>query len=272
MTSTFRFQLPASTPLRPFAITGPTGAEHLRDSGVRVVDATQPENRAFALAMNRGNCLAYDGLPQPGTAAGSLGMPRWVMLDCCALPSAIFGFEAPRDAVPSAVADTMDPEGALEWIGVSEYIALPTLRPAELIGVSLFSLVAGQRLGVRTKALTLRLLNADTQTGVTQWSGAGVKLHLEFGPLEITSTAVAVHDRPEETFIYRLNVPSPDELKRIEGGARATWTPPTGEAWSIDPRQDDVGAAIAGRGGRSWIVGAGAVTDRGLERLDLVTQ
>lgn len=271
MTSTFRFQLPASTPLRPFAITGPTGAEYLRDTGVRVVDATQPENRAFALAMNRGNCLAYDGLPHPGTAAGSLGMPRWVMLDCCALPSAIFGYEAPRDAIPADVADAMDPDGGLEWIGVSEYIALPTLRPAELVGVSLFSLVAGQRLGVRTKALTLRLLSAETQTGVTQWTGAGVKLHLEFGPLEIVSTAVAVHDRPDETFIYRVALPPRSVLERIEDGHRPSWAEPDGETWSVDPRNENVGAALAARGGRTWIVGAGSVSAGGLDRLDFVT-
>ncbi len=239
---------------------------------MRAVDVTAPENADFALAMNRGNCLAYDGTVERGPQSGALGMPRWVMLDCCALPSAVFGLEVPRDAVPKDLADAMDPTGRLEWIGVTEYIALPSVAPGEVVGVSLFSLVAGRRLGSRTKAMTLRLMGAATQTGVTQWTGAGIKLHLQFGPLRVVSSRVAVHDRPSETFVYQLPVPPQDCLARIERGEAWDAPMPSGERLSLDPRSADVAGAIAehARGRETWLCGAGAVTDTGLDRLDFV--
>lgn len=268
---TVRFDLPDSAPLRPFAIVGPTGMAFFDDPDLRLVDALDASEAPFCEAMNRGNCLAYDGTVAPGAASTALGMPRWVMLDCCILPSAVFGFETPRRFVPEALASQLDPGGTLEWLGVSEYIAMPSVRPGEVVGASLFSFVGNRRLGTRTKAMSLRLLGASRQLGITQWSGAGVKLHLGFGPMKLTSTRVAIHNRPDETFVYEVAVPSRPDLERLEAGERVTFDTPMRRTLACDPRVDDVRHLVESqleRGGSAWIIDAGPVVDGRVSRLE----
>ena len=272
MTIEPRFEISPDVPLRPFAIAGPEALGHLSVSGVEVLDALEPANAEFVRAMNRANCLAYDGQSTPGIARTALGMPPWVMLDCCLLPSVVFGFSLPRVDIPSPIADAMDPGRGLERIGVSEYIALPTLSPGEVVGVSLFSLVAGQALGRRTKALALRVLGARRQIGVTQYTSAGVKLHLAFGPLDIISTQVPVHNRPAETFVYSLNPPAPSELAVLAEGGEVAWKMPEGEHWELDPREGGVAESLDEVLGerRAVLVGASPHREGGLDRLHFV--
>lgn len=265
-----RIELPDHAELRPFAIVGPSGAARFDADELRLVDALDEAETDYCAAMNRANCLSYDGSVQPGGAATALGMPRWVMLDCCILPSGVFGFETRREHLPSALADTLDPSGDLDWIGVSEYIAIPAVREGEFIGASLFSLVGGRRLGSRTKALALRSLGARRQTGVTQWAGAGVKLHLGFGPLRVVSPHVAIHNRPVETFVYEVEVPSAAVLQAIEAGEKAEFARPVGRTVTCDPRHEDVSALVAAHDGAAYIVGAGDVVAGELAALELV--
>jgi hypothetical protein len=210
------FALSPEVPIRPFAISRGSQLAPFAAAGVRTVDVLDPGSAPFCLAMNRANCLAYDGTLTPGPGQRALGMPLWVFLDCCVLPSVMVGYEVPRDALPADIADGLDPDAQLDWIGVSEYVALPSLTPGEVVGVSLFSLVSGSRLGLRAKALALRVLEAKTQLGIAQLTNAALGMHLRFGALEIVAAGVRVHSRPDETFIYRVQVPAAAALLALE--------------------------------------------------------
>jgi hypothetical protein len=266
------FSLPPGAPLRPFAIVGTAGDAIELPTTARRVDGLDPSSAAFCAAMNRANCLAYDGTPTPGERQGALGMPAWVMLDCCVLPSAVFGFEVPRDALPRDLADIIDPTGTLDWVGVSEYIAIPSVREAEVVGVSLFSLAAGAGLGTRTKAMALSALNARRQVGVTQWSSPGVALHLRFGALRVVSGAVAIHSRPLETFVYAIDVPPKGLLDRIAAGERPDVPEWTGDTVTLDPRSDGVREFVESRAASVYVVGAGAVEAGALTSITLAVR
>ena len=274
-----RFTLPDTTPLRPYVVTAAANRAALaalESDAIRWYDPLDAGDAAYCAALNRANCFAHDDSAEPSSDPGALGMPRWVMLDCCLLPSAMSGFEAPREALPRRVADQLDPGGDLEWIGVSEYVALPSVRPSEFVGVSLFSLVRGRGLGVRTKALGLRIVGARGLTGVTQFTNPGVRVHLAFGPLEVVSASVAIHSRPAETFVYRLVVPGAAELSSMEApgddGPTRHHDLPSSERLVIDPRAPDqverVRAAMRS-GGRWFITTAGEVVDGAVSRLVL---
>lgn len=238
-----RFTLPSGTPLRPYCLTAAMNRAWLEarlPSTTRYLDPLDASDTAYCVALNRANSFAHDGTPQPGAAATALGMPRWVMLDCCLLPTAMIGFEAPRGALPAEMADALDPSGALEWVAVSEYVGIPSVEQGRYVGVSLFSLVQGAGLGVRSKALGLRALGCMELIGVTQYDSPGVAVHLAFGPLAVVSETVAVHSRPGETFVYRLDVPEPKLLEALAEGTMRTMPAYDPAEWEevarFDPR------------------------------------
>ena len=268
------FTLSADTPLRAFCIS----SRFVRPSlvwpeglGVDFHDPTAAGDAAFCLAMNRGNCIAYDGSDRPAAAAAALGMPLWVFLDCCTLPSAMVGFAAPREAIPEDLARRLDPDGGLAWLGVSEYMALPSLEPGTVVGVSLFSLARGLHLGSRSKALGLFALRARRQVGVAQYANPSVRLHLAFGDLELLAPRAPVHSRPEETFVYTAPVPDPGRLAAMVGGralARKERAP-RAATHAFDPRRKEEVDAFVARAGRFAIVGTGSVDEGELTQLEV---
>ena len=268
------FTLSADTPLRAFCISSrfvrpslvwPEGLD------VDFYDPTVAGDAAFCLAMNRGNCIAYDGSEQPAAAAAALGMPLWVFLDCCTLPSAMVGFAAPRDALPEDLARRLDPDGSLAWLGVSEYMGLPSLEPGTVVGVSLFSLGRGVHLGTRSKALGLFALRARRQVGVAQYANPSVRLHLAFGDLELLAPRAPVHSRPEETFVYTAPVPDPGRLAAMVGGRALERKDraPRAATHAFDPRRKEEVDAFVARAGRFAIVGTGLVEDGELTQLEV---
>lgn len=268
------FTLSADTPLRAFCIS----SRFVRPSlvwpeglGVDFYDPTTAGDAAFCLAMNRGNCIAYDGSDRPAAAAAALGMPLWVFLDCCTLPSAMVGFAAPRESLPEDLARRLDPDGGLAWLGVSEYMALPSLEPGTVVGVSLFSLGRGLHLGTRSKALGLFALRARRQVGVAQYGNPSVRLHLAFGDLELLATRAPVHSRPEETFVYTASVPDPGRLAAMVGGRalQRKERSPLDATHTFDPRRKEEVDAFVARAGRFAIVGTGSVEEGALTQLSV---
>lgn len=213
-----RFPLEQNAPLRPYIVTAfmnrPMFLPRVPTS-IQWYDPLDERHQAYCTALNRANSFAHDGSPSPGKHSTALGMPRWVQLDCCLLPAAMIGYETRREYIPPTIADDLDPSGTLEWIAVSEYVALPTVEPGRHTGISMFSLIEGRGLGLRSKALGLRAVHSSELIGVTQYASLGVAVHLRFGPLHIVSPSVAVHSRPGETFVYRLDVPQPEELNAL---------------------------------------------------------
>ena len=117
--------------LRPFVAAPPARWAGLPETVRQTCDHVDPladGDAPFCLAMNRANCLAYDGTATPGTTRGALGMPLWVMLDCCLLTSVMVGFSAPADALPGSLRATLDPEGELEHIGIVSFASASDLR------------------------------------------------------------------------------------------------------------------------------------------------
>lgn len=268
------FTLPADTPLRAFCISSSFVRSRLVwPDGLMVdfYDPTTAEDAPFCLAMNRANCIAYDGSDRPGTAAEALGMPLWVFLDCCTLPSAMVGFAVPRDVLPSELADRLDPEQRLSWIGISEYMGLPSLEPGTVVGVSLFSLARGARLGLRSKALGLFALGASRQVGVAQYTNPSVRLHLAFGDLELLAARAPVHSRPNETFVYKAAVPDAGRLAAMVAGRglERRERQPLHPSLTVDPRDPNAVERLVAARGKFAIVGAGAVVEGLLSELHL---
>lgn len=268
-----RFELPSDVPVRAYAIARRDQPLHYEAAGVdvRVIDPLDVAQRDFCLAMNRANCIAYDGSPMPGVASTALGMPLWVFLDCCVLPSAVVGFEMPATALPDHLRRAIDPTLTLEWLPFTEYIALPSAKPGEVVGVSLFSFAGTGRWGRRTKALALLLHAAKQQIGVAQYSNPSVRLHVSMGPLRLLSRRTEVHSRPAETFVYSTTVSPSQELRDIvfDGGHGAHSG--TRADYSFDPRDSDALGRFAEyeRDRVALVVATGDIEDGLVTRIDV---
>jgi hypothetical protein len=208
----------------PFVLGHGDGARRLAERsplpGTAFLDVLDEGTVPFFRLLNAGNNHAF----------GGMGMPAWVQLDCCTLPTAMIGFAAPRAAVDDAlwssllagVAAAFSPDAARALdaydglVPLAEYCALPSLEPGVVVGFSLFSLAKG--LGLRAKALSLLLLRARMQTGVAQYGNSAVKTHARLNPLTIVSARAAPHSLPEHTFIYRMEVPPPSSLLALAQG------------------------------------------------------
>lgn len=191
---------------------------------VQFLDVLSREGLPFFRLLNAGNQLAF----------GAFGMPAWVQVDCANLPSAMIGFALPRkhvepslwQALVSRVRLTFGPPAAAELaayrglVPVSEYCALPSYEPGVVVGFSLFSIVRGANLGVRSKALALRCYGARRQVGVTQYGNPAVRSHCAFGPLEILAPRAAPHSQPEDTFVYGVAVPRAARLDALIASGR----------------------------------------------------
>lgn len=196
-------------------IAGPL-AQAARGLGATFLDVFSAETIPFYRLVNAGNTIAH----------GALGMPAWVQLDCCTLPSAMVGFSARREDLEGdlwerlreRVGETFGSEAANGLAGyggpvpVSEFCALPSLEAGTVVGMSLYSLLRGVGLAVRTKALGLLLHGAPSQVGLTQYGNAAVRTHCAFGPLRVVEARAAAHTRPDDTFVYRLRVPEAARL------------------------------------------------------------
>lgn len=184
---------------------------------LRLLGSLRPETTGFQRLLNCANHMAFEGL----------GMPAWVQLDCCTLPGAFFGFGIPKHRLPAELWSRMMEQcqrlfgsetGLEDYTGlvpISGFCALPSGRADTVVGVSMFSLVHGQGLGLRAKALSLLCQGARTQLGVTQYDNPALRTHTRLGSLEILAPQVASHSRADSSFSYQLDVPPPETLRRI---------------------------------------------------------
>lgn len=218
-----------SVDLRPFVFGTPWVCQPLIDRLARfdplIVDVFDEATVPFFQLMNVANAMAY----------GSLGMPAWVQLDCCTMPSAMIGYACRRRDCEPALWErwhervtqhvSADAGDALRdfdgWLPISSFAGLPSTRADVIVGVSLYSLLLGQGLGLRTKALALFAHQAPWQLGITQYDNRAVRTHCALGPLEVVAPRAWPHDRALNTFTYRLRVPDDETLLAlIEGRLR----------------------------------------------------
>lgn len=196
------------------------------------LDVLAPQSVHFFRLLNVANAHAF----------GDMGMPAWVQLDCCTLPSAMVGFCANREHVEGALWNALvervgrsfgeDARLALQDyagpVPLSEYCGVPTWEDGTIVGLSFFSLLKGMGLGVRTKALALRCYGSRSQLGITQYTNSALRSHVALGPLVIQAPQAWTHSRPQDTFVYRLAIPQPAVLDTLirDGLQPSSATPP----------------------------------------------
>lgn len=260
--------------LVPYVLTTQANLHHL-DLDVSIgrplqVLCIEDERHAeFCRILNRSNQVAFGG-------AESMGMPLWVMLDCAILPSAMVGFMVPRALVSAETAEMLELDDDYDgMVPVSEYCACPTVEHRCVSGFSLHSLVSGQGLATRTKALALAIYGATSQVGVTQFYNPAIRVHSRFGAMEITIHRPIVHTYPEDSFVYRLELPPREMLINMARGDDVFgWKEaPRGVRWQFDPDSEVSQGRLAAHlndGGRAWIIPPGwRATEFGCE-LDVV--
>lgn len=185
--------------------------------GTRFLDVLGDESLDFFRLLNAANALAY----------GPMGMPAWVQLDCATLPSAMVGFALPRLDVPPELWSRLGgayterfpheaaPEGYEGIVPVSAFCAVPTGQPGTVVAFTLFSLLSGLGLGLRTKAMGLLVLRAQRQIGVTRREGSARRLHEKIGPLQVLRDRPAAHPDARGSMVYELTVPPPAALQDL---------------------------------------------------------
>ncbi|MCC6807254.1 MAG: hypothetical protein IT381_07510 [Deltaproteobacteria bacterium] len=195
-----------------------------------IVDVGDTFGARFLDSLLRANRVAFTGTTD--MSQGALALPGWVMLDCYLLPSSIVGFAQRAAELPASLFEALAPESGDALVPVAAYTALPTPIPGRFIGISLFSLSTGLRLGLRSKALGLLLYGATDQWGITQFDSPSIRIHTNFGPLRFISAEPPIHTFSHKTFIYRLTVPAPDVLERFAASEKPLpppTSPPLGE-------------------------------------------
>lgn len=141
-----------------------------------------------------------------------LAMPRWVLYDCALLPGMVAGFAIHRAHASQSILDICKPDPNMEWIPISLFIIIPTLRSGEWVAHNLSSvnscLPVEERfygLGFMSKAFGLWYANVETCCGMTQWTSPAIKLHSHYGDMEVLTAFTPSHTY-SETVTYRVRV------------------------------------------------------------------
>lgn len=144
----------------------------------------------------------------------AMTMPRWVFFDCAIMPGVVVGYAMHRDSLSEKMKEAIQPSEDLEWVPISMFIAIPTNSSGQWVAHNLCSinhlLEKKDRLyslGFITKAFGLWYANIRNLCGMTQWDSPALKLHTQFGHLEVLTAYTPVHTHPA-TVTYRTWVDS----------------------------------------------------------------
>jgi len=239
--------------------------------GALFVDIFAEASQPFYRLVNAGNARSF----------GGLGMPAWVQLDCCTVPTAMIGFAVARDEVDAPLWSDLRARVAASFgeraasaldgyrgpVPVSEYTALPSVEEGTVVGFSLFSLVPGAGLGVPTKALALACLGARRQVGMTQFANPAVRTHVAFGALELLEPRALPHSAPDDTFVYRVELDGERLRALVRGEAAPLATPDGAIEVAVDGETASRLAELRSRRGRLSIVSPGLRADGDRQRL-----
>lgn len=179
----------------------------------QVFDLNDKQSAPFFEQLLLANRIAFTGLSD--MTSGALALPGWVLLDCYLLPSAIVGFTQKASTLPPELFQALAPRSGDDPIPIAAYTAVPTPKQGEWVGISLFSLATGQRIGLRAKALALRHYGAKVQYGITQFDNASLRVHSSLGHLRLMSVEPPTHTLGLKTFVYRMEVPDTATLDKL---------------------------------------------------------
>ncbi len=256
--------------LQPYVVTTRRNRDHLNlqvdtDHSLEVLQIEDESNAEFCELLNRSNQDAFGG-PQ------DMGMPLWVLLDCGVLPSGVVGFMLPQEHTPPEIIDKLDVDEDYDGpVPVSEYCGCPTVEDDCISGFSLHSQLVGHGIATRTKALAMVIYGARSQIGVTQFYNPAIRVHVRFGAMEVLTHRPAVHTHPEDSFVYRVELPARKTLVNMANGSDVFGdsTLPEGVGWEFDPDNEMQQGRLSRHlqdGGRVWLIPPGwRATEEGCE-------
>lgn len=163
----------------------------------------------------------------------NMAMPRWVFYDCGVIPGFVAGFAARPSALNPEIKKALDPVlfpasstpvkkssvlnevtslDEMDWVPLSLFIIIPTMHKGEWVAHNLCSVnsLVGKSdqlygLGFLSKAFGLWYANVEQCTGMTQWGSPALKLHSNYGHLEVIGAYAPVHSHAQ-TVTYRVEV------------------------------------------------------------------
>lgn len=248
----------------PYIASSQTGIAPLhpdRVRGIAIKLISEVEEVPFFDMVARSNRLSFTGTTK--IEDGSLSLPGWVLLDCYLMPSAVVGFTVRAADLPPDLYQAMQPPSTDAHVPITGYTAIPSADPRTWIGVSLYSLLTGQRLGLRTKAMALAVYGTERQIGVTQLDNASLRIHTMFGPLRLLQMGPPTHTLAHKTVIYELAVPQLPFLQKAMTEMSVTAPPepqPAGEWLEANDtvRMAELKLAVTAEPGRWAVVYPGA--------------
>jgi hypothetical protein len=158
------------------------------------------------------NALSYEA---PG-----MKMPRWVLIDCVLMQTAVIGFTVKKEKLPEGLLTAYREDENIAFdkinrIPVSGQIASPNIGARSITGSTLFSLGRrwlndAQHLGLYTRALAFEVYKAreyDYYYGITQYDNVALRIHGRFtSEMEIDQPIVALHTQKDMTLVYKMKL------------------------------------------------------------------
>ncbi len=141
-----------------------------------------------------------------------LAIPRWVFYDCAAMPGFIAGYAGRTKTLPKKIRDLLHYSDENEWCPLSLFIIIPTMKKGEWVAYDLCSVNSllpkeeqYYSLGFLSKAFGLWYANVAQCSGMTQWGSPSLKLHSNYGHLEMIGAYAPLHTHAK-TMTYRCQV------------------------------------------------------------------
>lgn len=194
----------------PYALTWGSLSEKINSSPLGFdlleIDVSDPKNKYFFELYIAANGIAFGGK--------NLAMPKWVGLDCVALPTVSIGFAVPASYLKETIRKEYSiPDGFNGLVPVSMYTALPSIElPRTFVNFSMCSTISGKGLATYSMALAVFAYDADIIRSVVQYDNIALKVHSKLGKLKLEVTSVPIHTLSENTFIYSVDVRDKDSL------------------------------------------------------------
>lgn len=146
--------------------------------------------------------------------SANMAMPRWVFYDCAVMPGVVVGFAQKTSTLKPSVKKALGGNIQGEWTPLSLFICIPTVQSENWVAHNLSSInsILEEKdryygLGFLSKAFGLWYCNIPHLFGMTQWDSPALKLHCNFGNLEILTAYTPVHSHAQ-TVTYNCDVNS----------------------------------------------------------------
>lgn len=164
--------------------------------GIEIIDSlkfdcTKSKSESFFNLITKMDALTFGDQ--------GMGMDRWVLYDCSAMPGAIFGFAAKVSDLPKSFLAKIAIDSSYHgYIPLSMFIAIPMAEKNCWFGHNLSSLnsyLGGsfKGLGLLTKLFGLKVMQIKKQYGATQWNNPALLIHSKLSKLKLITSYTPIH-------------------------------------------------------------------------------